>query len=164
MQAIASRSTLASVLFAWLAVFCVANEESVETDSKSGLRKDAEQSWMLVKNNCGSCHSGRLLTQHRLDRTNWLKAIRRMQSEEGLWDLGVAEPKILDYLSTFYGTSGKPESHRVRRAQLKQVDTTRSSKSKPQSSSNERESITIDADSTDSSKSQSVDEEEALEN
>ena len=124
MRAIASRFTLASVFFIGLAVFCLANEEAVEIDPKSGLRIDAEGNWKLIKANCNVCHSERLLTQQQLDRENWSKAIKRMQTRENLWDLGDNESKVLDYLSTYYGTSSKPKTQRVRRAQLKQVSFT----------------------------------------
>ena len=59
MRAIASRFTLASVVFIGLAVICLANEEAVEIDAKSGLRIDAEGNWQLIQAYCNVCHSGK---------------------------------------------------------------------------------------------------------
>ena len=121
MHAIGSRCTLASLLVCGIALLCLAEEtetSSPATDPDSGLYIDEDENWKLVRNNCASCHSGRLLTQHRLDRTGWLKSIQRMQAEEELWDLGDTQPKILDYLVDFYGNEGSSSTQRVRRAQL----------------------------------------------
>lgn len=122
MRAIASQFTLASAFLVGLTFLCLADEETNNVDPKSGLRIDAEGNWKLIKPHCTMCHSERLITQQQLDRDDWLKAIRRMQSKENLWDLGTAEPKILDYLSTYYAPGDKPKKHRARRAQLKQED------------------------------------------
>ena len=121
MLVIGSRFTLASFLVAGLSLACMAEEaESVTIDERTGLTVDAADDWVLVNVHCGSCHSGRLLAQHRLDREGWLKAIRRMQSKENLWDLGKDEATILDYLTTFYGASEERSKHRARRAPLNQ--------------------------------------------
>lgn len=163
MRAIASRFTLASIFLLVLAVFCLANEEAVEIDPKSGLRIDAEGNWQLIQAYCNVCHSERLLTQQQLDRENWSKAIKRMQDQENLWDLGENESKVLDYLSTYYGTSSKPKTQRVRRAQLKQVAFTPLSQSDLQSSESEDEPSVDDGESPDSSDTQESDQSEAVE-
>ncbi|MXZ55814.1 MAG: hypothetical protein F4227_05275 [Gammaproteobacteria bacterium] len=163
MRAIASRFTLASVFFIGLAVFCLANEEAEEVDPKSGLRMDAEGNWKLIKAYCNVCHSERLLTQQQLNRENWSKAIKRMQAQENLWDLGDNESKVLDYLSTYYGVSSKPKTQRVRRAQLKQIAFTSLSQSDLQSSESEDESGLDDEDSPDSSDTQESDRSETVE-
>ena len=163
MRAIASRFTLASIFFIGLAVLCLANEEDVEIDPKSGLRMDAEGNWNLIKANCNVCHSERLLTQQQLDRENWSKAIKRMQTQENLWDLGDNESKVLDYLSTYYGASSKPKTQRVRRAQLKQIAFTPLSQSDLQSSESEDESGLDDEDSLDSSDTQESDQSDPVE-
>ena len=163
MRAIASRFTLASVFFIGLAVFCLANEEAVEIDPKSGLRIDAEGNWKLIKANCNVCHSERLLTQQQLDRENWSKAIKRMQTQEDLWDLGDNESKVLDYLSTYYGASSKPKTQRVRRAQLKQVAFIPLSEADLQSSASEDESSLDDGEPSDSSDTQESNQSETLE-
>ena len=150
MHAIVSRFTLASILIAGLAVLCFADEESAEIDPVSGLRIDAEENWKLIKPNCTQCHSERLLIQQQLDRKDWLKAIRRMQSKENLWDLGDAESKILDYLSTYYGVSDRSKKQRVRRAQLKPVEPIDSPPAKLESPTLENSSNTSETESTDS--------------
>lgn len=163
MRAIASRFTLASFFFIGLAVFCLANEEEVEIDPKSGLRMDAEGNWKLIKANCNVCHSERLLTQQQLDRENWSKSIKRMQTQENLWDLGDNESKVLDYLSTYYGASSKPKTQRVRRAQLKQIAFTPLSQSDLQSSESEDESGLDDEDTPGASDTQESDQPDPVE-
>jgi len=56
----------------------------------------------IVRANCTACHSGKLVAQNRATREGWEQMIRWMQATQGLWDLGVNEPKILDYLATHY--------------------------------------------------------------
>ncbi|MFM1875208.1 MAG: hypothetical protein RL266_945 [Bacteroidota bacterium] len=56
----------------------------------------------LVINNCTSCHSAQMVTQNRATREGWLTMIRWMQETQNLWDLGEAEPLILDYLAKYY--------------------------------------------------------------
>jgi len=56
----------------------------------------------VVIQNCTSCHSAQLITQNRATRQGWQDMIRWMQKSQGLADLGIYEPKILDYLSTHY--------------------------------------------------------------
>ncbi len=51
---------------------------------------------------CTSCHSAKLVTQNRATHDGWQQMIRWMQKTQGLWDLGVAEPKVLDYLAKYY--------------------------------------------------------------
>ena len=51
---------------------------------------------------CTSCHSAKLVTQNRATRDGWQQMIRWMQETQGLWELGPAEPKILDYLEKYY--------------------------------------------------------------
>ena len=72
----------------------------------------------LVTAHCTGCHSSKLITQFHTDRKGWLEKIRWMQQKQKLWDLGEAEPKILDYLSKNY-----PPTEKVnRRAALKNID------------------------------------------
>lgn len=56
----------------------------------------------VVRANCTACHSGKLVAQNRATREGWQQMIRWMQETQGLWDLGVNEPKILDYLAKHY--------------------------------------------------------------
>ena len=60
------------------------------------------EGWEIVRRNCTACHSGQLVAQNRATKEGWEKMIRWMQSTQGLWDLGEAEPIILDYLATHY--------------------------------------------------------------
>jgi hypothetical protein len=70
-------------------------------DQETGLVVD--QGFEIVKAYCTRCHSARLITQAGKTREGWVDSIRWMQSTQGLWDLGPAEPEILDYLSRHYG-------------------------------------------------------------
>ena len=63
----------------------------------------AEGDYMLVKRNCTSCHSSKMVIQNRATREGWLEMIRWMQEKQKLWDLGANEDKILDYLAKYYG-------------------------------------------------------------
>ena len=148
MHAIVSRFTSASILLVGVTVFCLADEETAKIDPISGLKIDAEENWKLIKPHCTQCHSERLLIQQQLDRKDWLKAIRRMQSKENLWDLGDVEPKILDYLSKYYGASENSRKHRVRRAQLQQVEPIDASQKELDSLTNENSSNSAEAEST----------------
>jgi hypothetical protein len=56
----------------------------------------------LVRGTCTACHSAKLVTQNRATREGWTEMIRWMQAKQGLWDLGVNEPIILDYLAANY--------------------------------------------------------------
>lgn len=150
MHAIVSRFTSASILLVGVTVFCLADEETAKIDPISGLKIDAEENWKLIKPNCTQCHSERLLIQQQLDRKDWLKAIRRMQSKENLWDLGDAESKILDYLSTYYGASDRSKKQRVRRAQLQPVEPIDSPPAKLESPTLENSSNSAETESTDS--------------
>jgi len=69
----------------------------------------------LMRVHCTGCHSSKLITQYRATREVWLDKIRWMQQKQNLWDLGEAEPKILDYLARYYGPTDAYE----RRAPLK---------------------------------------------
>jgi hypothetical protein len=62
----------------------------------------AAEGVLLVRNNCGSCHSYELIRKKRATREGWLATIRWMQRTQGLWDLGENEKPILDYLAQHY--------------------------------------------------------------
>lgn len=66
----------------------------------TGLIADA--GYLLVRNNCGSCHSFELIRNKRATREGWLSTIRWMQRTQNLWDLGENEKPILDYLARNY--------------------------------------------------------------
>lgn len=81
-------------------------------DTESGLIAEGE--YMLVKNTCTACHSGKLVTQNRATAEGWTNMIRWMQETQDLWDLGANEAVIVNYLATYYA----PEAQ-GRRAPLK---------------------------------------------
>ncbi len=72
----------------------------------------------LMRAHCTGCHSSKLVTQYRASREGWLEKIRWMQRTQNLWDLGEAEPKILDYLAKHYAPADQYE----RRQPLKDVE------------------------------------------
>jgi len=57
--------------------------------------------------NCTACHSAKLVTQNRMSREGWKAAIVWMQETQNLWDLGVNEELILNYLSKNYAPTDK---------------------------------------------------------
>lgn len=67
---------------------------------RTGLH--ADPNLKIVVSACTSCHSAKLITQNRATRDGWESMIRWMQATQGLADLGVSEPRILDYLATYY--------------------------------------------------------------
>ena len=69
-------------------------------NASDGLVEDEGVQW--VRGHCQACHSLALVTQHRMTRDEWLEAIRWMQETQNLWDLGPAEPVVLDYLAKHY--------------------------------------------------------------
>ena len=59
----------------------------------------------FVKSQCTICHSGSLIISQRLGEKDWIRMIRWMQEEQGLWSLGELEEPILRYLTKHYGVS-----------------------------------------------------------
>ncbi len=84
-------------------------------DLESGLLATGD--YELVKRNCTSCHSGKLIAQNRASKEGWRSMINWMQETQGLWDLGQNEEAILEYLESCYG----PE-HMGRRKNLENID------------------------------------------
>ena len=70
-----------------------------------------------VKATCTACHSAKLVTQNRASREGWKAMIEWMQETQGLWQLGKAEDRILDYLAANYA----PEEI-GRRANLEEIE------------------------------------------
>lgn len=56
----------------------------------------------IVRGNCTTCHSAKLVTQNRATRDGWESMIRWMQETQGLHDLGEHEAVILDYLALHF--------------------------------------------------------------
>lgn len=91
-------------------------DSSIKYDVATGLV--VSEHLNLVIAHCTACHSSKLITQFHTDRQGWLEKIRWMQQKQKLWDLGEAEPKILDYLAKNY-----PPVEKVnRRPNLKKID------------------------------------------
>jgi hypothetical protein len=88
----------------------------VKIDKATGLI--VAEGLELVTAHCTGCHSSRLITQFHTDRQGWLEKIRWMQQKQKLWDLGEAEPVILNYLAKNY-----PATETVnRRAALRNIE------------------------------------------
>ncbi len=91
-------------------------DSTIRLDSATGLI--VAEGLDLVTAHCTGCHSSKLITQFHTDRQGWLEKVRLMQQKHKLWDLGEAEPVILDYLAKNY-----PPTEKVnRRAGLKNID------------------------------------------
>lgn len=91
-------------------------DSTVKIDKATGLIVD--KGLDMVTAHCTGCHSSKLITQFHTDRAGWLEKIRWMQQKQKLWQLGDAEPVILDYLAKNY-----PASETVnRRAALKGIE------------------------------------------
>ncbi|MBP1680669.1 MAG: hypothetical protein H6Q35_1008 [Proteobacteria bacterium] len=89
-----------------------AKTEKAEAKATKKLAVDKEtglviaEGFEIVKANCTvACHSATLVTQNRGNEKYWKDAIRYMQKNQGLWDLGSDEPLIISYLATHYGQS-----------------------------------------------------------
>ena len=67
---------------------------------KTGLRADKDL--QLIIGACTPCHSAKLITQNSATRAGWKNMIVWMQETQGLQDLGLNEPRILDYLAKYY--------------------------------------------------------------
>jgi len=72
---------------------------------------------MAVVNNCTNCHSAQLVMQNRMNEERWIETIRWMQETQNLWDLGLNEEIIVNYLVTNY-----PPSSKGRRESLSNVE------------------------------------------
>ena len=81
-----------------------------EIDASSG-RINAP-GFELVKSQCTGCHSGSLIVSQRLGEKDWVRMIRWMQEEQGLWPLGDLEEPIVRYLTKHYGVSVNLNSRR----------------------------------------------------
>ena len=90
--------------------------DTIKYDETTGLV--VSEGLNLVIANCTACHSSKLITQFHTDRQGWLEKIRWMQQKQKLWDLGEAEPKILDYLAKNYPPIEKVNKH----ANLKHIN------------------------------------------
>lgn len=94
----------------------VMRSDTAKKDSTTGLFLD--KNLYMVKAQCTSCHSPKLISQNRFTRDGWKQKIRWMQANHNLWDLGEAEPVVLDYLEKYYS----PSQSYSRRAPLKGIE------------------------------------------
>ena len=78
-------------------------EDAVENGVHLATGLIAQEGFELVQQNCGGCHSYKLVTQNKNTREGWLETIRWMQETQKLWDLGENESPLLDYLAANYG-------------------------------------------------------------
>ncbi|MCY3751217.1 MAG: hypothetical protein OXG54_07455 [Gammaproteobacteria bacterium] len=108
--------TLCVPLVSLLAASCTSLAEDKALDEVSGFIID--EGWELTNAHCAACHSAKIVTQNRMDRSGWEDTIRLMQAEHGLWDLGAAESVIIDYLSLHYGPA--KSAARVRKGGISQ--------------------------------------------
>ncbi|CAH0996503.1 hypothetical protein EMA8858_02635 [Emticicia aquatica] len=91
-------------------------DSTIHIDKATGLVVD--KGLDVVTAHCTGCHSSKLITQFHTDRAGWLEKIRWMQQKQKLWNLGEAEPVILDYLAKNYPASAIVH----RRAALKGIE------------------------------------------
>ncbi|MFN3446054.1 MAG: hypothetical protein ACK44D_09950, partial [Bacteroidia bacterium] len=84
--------------------------DTLKKDPNTGFILD--QHYELLIAHCTACHEAKVVTNFKANREGWLEKIRWMQKTQKLWDLGEAEPKILDYLSKNYA----PKQSYVRRS------------------------------------------------
>lgn len=93
-------------------------ENTLEDEVKNGIHVGTGLIYAdgieLIQQNCLACHSAKLITQNKMSRERWKETIVWMQQTQKLWDLGVNEAKILDYLALNYAPEDKG-----RRANLK---------------------------------------------
>ncbi len=81
----------------------VVDDDEIENGVHLATGLIAQDGFELVQQNCGGCHSYKLVTQNKNTRDGWLETIRWMQETQKLWDLGSNESPLLDYLATNYG-------------------------------------------------------------
>jgi hypothetical protein len=89
--------------------------DTLKKDPETGLVVD--KNLYMVKAQCTSCHSSKLIIANRFTRDGWKQKIRWMQEKHNLWDLGETEKQVLDYLEKYY-PPGQPIA---RRAPLKDI-------------------------------------------
>jgi hypothetical protein len=89
--------------------------DTLKKDAETGLLVDKDL--YMVKAQCTSCHSSKLITANRFTRDGWKQKIRWMQANHNLWDLGETEKQVLDYLEKYYA----PTAAVARRQPLKDI-------------------------------------------
>ena len=74
--------------------------DTLKKDTETGMIIDKDL--YMIKAQCTSCHSSKLIIQNRFTRDGWKQKIRWMQANHNLWDLGETEKQVLDYLEKYY--------------------------------------------------------------
>jgi len=93
----------------------IALSDTLKKDTETGMIVDKDL--YMVKAQCTSCHSSKLIVQNRFTRDGWKQKIRWMQAKHNLWDLGETEKQVLDYLEKYYA----PTATLARRQPLKDI-------------------------------------------
>ncbi|MCE7066206.1 hypothetical protein [Dyadobacter sp. CY326] len=89
--------------------------DTLKKDAETGLV--ADENLYMVKAQCISCHSSKLIIANRFTRDGWKQKIRWMQANHNLWNLGETEKQVLDYLEKHYA----PTASAARRKPLKDI-------------------------------------------
>lgn len=93
----------------------VYEKDTLKRDPESGLVVD--ENLYMVKAQCTSCHSSKLILANHFTRDGWKQKIRWMQANHNLWELGETEKQVLDYLEKYHA----PTQSIARRAPLKDI-------------------------------------------
>jgi hypothetical protein len=75
---------------------------SLQNNNISSELLEKGEGMEIVKKHCLGCHNAQLIVQNKMSKERWQHTIRWMQRTQGLWDLGADEPKVLEYLATYY--------------------------------------------------------------
>jgi len=109
MKSIVKRGCRFRLLFCFL--FTLGLNMGVQAEDASGAIDPTSgliiaDHWELARAHCGACHSYRLVTANRGDRTYWLDTLRWMQRTQNLWPIPAdQESALLDYLAANYSES-----------------------------------------------------------
>lgn len=90
--------------------------DTLKKDPETGLVIDKDL--YMIKAQCTSCHSSKLIIANHLTRDGWKQKIRWMQANHNLWELGETEKQVLDYLEKYYA----PEKTISRRKPLTNIE------------------------------------------
>ena len=93
----------------------IASPDTLKKDLETGLIVDKDL--YMVKAQCTSCHSSKLIIANHFTRDGWKQKIRWMQANHNLWDLGETEKQVLDYLEKYYA----PTQTYARRQPLRDI-------------------------------------------
>ncbi|MCE7041932.1 hypothetical protein [Dyadobacter sp. CY312] len=91
------------------------SSDTLKKDPETGLIVDKDL--YMVKAQCTSCHSSKLIIANHFTRDGWKQKIRWMQANHNLWELGETEKQVLDYLEKYYA----PTQTYARRQPLKDI-------------------------------------------